>query len=188
MAINIRVYANESLNDFTKAFEEDDKLDTGSLNAAAAACAAAIFARCAKAAPECERQEYLVRNAEILRTYFLHLVDDDLKARSGYRKELKNGDPDTIEAAVHPACTINEEIINMLHQMMDLGLELKEMVPDSYRHYLKEMAEISLGIVKSCIAWLLNITSACSDETYKFVVKRENEITLSQIMELYEQY
>lgn len=188
MAINIRVYANDSLDDFTKAFAEDDKLDTGSLNAAAAAFAAALFSRCAKAAPPCERQEYLVRNAEILRTYFLHLVDDDLKARSGYRKELKNEDADKIEAAIHPACTINEEIINMLHQMMELGLELRELIPEAYRHYLKEMADISLGIIKSCIAWLLNITSKCTDETYKFVVKRENEITLSQVIELYEQY
>lgn len=188
MAINIRVYANDSLDEFSKAFQEDDKLDTGSINAAAAAFAAALFARCAKASPSSERQEYLVRNAEILRTYFLHLVDDDLKARSGYRKELKNGDADKIEAAVHPACTINEEIINMLHQMLTLGLELKEMIPESHRHYLKEMAEISLGIIRSCMLWLLNITSQCSDETYKFVVKRENEITLSQVMELYEQY
>ena len=188
MSIKIRVYSQETPEEFTKAFVTEDKLETGSLNALTAACAASLFARAAGLAPASERQEYMVRNAEILRTYFLHMVDDDVKARSGLVKERKAGDPDRIEAAMHPACAINEEIINMLHQMLELGVELREMLAEKDRHYLKEMAELSLGTVKSCMAWLLDLTASSQDETYRFVVKRENEITLAEIEALYEQY
>lgn len=188
MAINIKVYKTENLDNFTRLFGNETKLETGSLNAMTAAMAASVFQRCAKLAPESERQAYLLKNSEILRSYFIHLIDDDCKARSGYNKEIKDGDAMRIDASIHPAVTINEEVINMCNQMLELGLELKNMLDVEYHHYLKEMAELSLGAIKSSISWILNLTSKSVDETYKFVVKRENEITLENVMSLYEQY
>ena len=89
---------------------------------------------------------------------------------------------------MHPACTINEEIVSMCSQMLELGLELKEMLPEEDRHLLREMAELAFGAVKSSIAWLLNLTSQTSDETYKYVVRRENELNLETIKAYYDQY
>lgn len=187
--IEIKIHSKETLDNFTKDFVGEDKLDTGSLNAMTAACAASLFCRAACLAPQSERQEYMVRNGEILRSYFIHMVDDDVKCRRDYVRLKKNGEETLkIEAAIHPACTINEEIIAMCSQMLELGLELKEMLPEEDRHYLREMAELAFGAVKSSIAWLLNITSQTSDETYKFVVRRENELNLESVKALYEQY
>lgn len=187
--IEIKIHSKETLDDFTKDFVNEDKLDTGSLNAMTAACAAALFCRAAARAPQSERQEYMVRNGEILRSYFIHMVDDDVKCRRDYVRLKKNGEEQIkIEAAMHPACTINEEIVSMCSQMLELGLELKEMLPEEERHVLREMAELAYGAVKSSIAWLLNLTSQTSDETYKYVVRRENELNLETIKAYYDQY
>ena len=183
--IEIKVYKKFSIEDFFSEFTaEKSRLETGSLNAVTAACACSLFERAAISLGESEREQWLKRNSGILKNYMVHMVDDDVKARNGLNKERKEGTPETIEAAIHPACSINEEIINMLHQMLELNLECCSLVGAEYLHYLKESAELALGCIRSCICWLLNLTSECADETYKFVVKRENEITLADCEDL----
>lgn len=184
--IEIKIYKKLSAEDFFSDFTDaESKLDTGSLNAMTAACACSLFERAANSIEgESERVQWLKRNAGILRTYMVHMIDDDVKARAGLVKERKEGDRTRIEAAIHPACTINEEIINMLHQMLELNLEYCPMVSTENLHYLKEAAHLALGCIRSCISWLLDTVSACSDETYRFVVKRENEMTLESCEEL----
>ena len=188
MAITLKVFSNESIEAFSNDFCSDEKLETGSLNAAACALASSLFERAALMAPKSDRQEYILRNAEILRKYFIHLIDDDIKARAGYIKESNEGNIDNAEAARHPACSINEEIISMSTQMLELGLELKDLLDIKYHHYLKEMADITLGAIKSSIDWLLDFTSYSIDDTYKYVVKRENELNLEYIESLYGKY
>lgn len=183
--IEIKVYKKMCIESFFEEFCSDDsKLDTGSLNAVSAACACSLFERAVKSLPDSERAVWLKRNSAILRNYMVHMVDDDVKARAGLNKERKAGIPENIEAAIHPACTINEEIINMLHQMLELSLECCALVEEENKHYLREAAQLAIGTINSCIDWLLDLTKECSDETYKFVVRRENEITLSDCEEL----
>lgn len=188
MAIQIKIYSQESIENFAEGFASNEKLETGSINAAACALAASLLERASLFAPESEKKDYILRNAGILRNYFVHLIDDDLKARRDYMKLLPEGDDLKIEAAIHPACTINEEIISMCDQMLHLGIELKELIPVDKQHYLKEMAELAYGTVKSCISWLISFTQQSSDETYKFVVKRENELNLEAIKAEYDRY
>ena len=183
--MDIKIYKKFSIEDFVNEFNTcNSKLDTGSINAITAACSVALFKRAVLSLENGEREEWLKRNASILEKYMIHLIDDDVKARASYNKERKTGNSINIEAAIHPACTINEEIINMLHQMLELNYECCKIVEKEMLHYLKESAYIALGAINSCITWLLDITSNCSDETYRFIVKRENEITLGECEEL----
>ena len=188
MAINIKVYSKDNINDFTSCFSDEQVLETGSVNAIVAALAASLLKKSSTFAPESDKKDFIVKNSEILRSYFVHLIDDDVKCRAGYNKELKLGNEDNIEAAVHPACSINEELISMCTQMLELGLELKPLIDIKYHHYLSEMSEFAISVIKSSITWLINFTSQCKDETYKFVVKRENELNLDYAMELYGKY
>ena len=188
--VNVKIYSKMSANELTKEFTaEDGKLDTGSLNACAAALSAALFQKAVSLLPQqdSERTLWLIRNGEILRAYFVHMIDDDPKARKGYLKELAEGNEDNAEAAMHPACAINEEVINMLHQMLELLVEVKNALPEESRHYAVESAQLALGAIKSARSWLLNLTSHSLDETYRFVVRRENELTMESVMKLYEE-
>ena len=182
--IEIKVYKKMSFEDLSSEFVSSRRLETGSLNALTAACAASLFKRAVDSVGDGEREEYLKRNAEILRTYMIHLIDDDVKARAGLEKEKKTGTPERLEAAVHPACSINEEIINMMHQMLELCVESLEIVPQNKIHFIQEAAELAMGAVRSSRIWILNLVESCCDETYKYVVRRENEITLSECEEL----
>lgn len=179
--MDIKIFKKFSLEDFFSEFNTaNSKLDTGSLNAINAASSVALFERAVLSLKDGEREEWLKRNALILKNYMIHLIDDDVKARAGLLKEIKTGNSLTIEAAIHPACTINEEIINMLHQMLELAYECSSIIDKEMMHYLKESAQLAIGTIKSCIIWLINITSQCTDDTYKYIVKRENEITLEE--------
>lgn len=176
--IQITIYKKLSIEDFSQEFVSKDKLDTGSVNACVATMSASLFQRAVSNLPNDERSEFLKRNSEILRTYMIHLIDDDIKARNGYRKELLAGDKIKIEASIHTACKINEEIINMMRQMLELEIEAIEIIDSQFKHYIKESAEFAMSSIRSSIIWILNIVDFCSDETYKYVVKRENEISL----------
>ena len=184
--IEIKIYKKENIEEFTSDFLDcDSKLDTGSINAAAGALCATLFKRAADSLGDGERNDYLKRNSEILRTYFIHLIDDDVKARKGYLKEIKGGNEDNIEASRHPACTINEEVISMLYQMLELIDESLLLVDKNYIHYLKESADIAIGTIRSAVNWLVDFTSYSIDDTYRYVVKRENEITLLECEKLW---
>ena len=184
--IKIKIYKDENISEFTNDYiAEDSQLDSGSINAYCASLASTLFEKAVLTLGDDERSTWLKRNSDILRTYFIHLIDDDLKARRGYLKEVKNGNPENIEAAMHPACSINEEVINMLHQMLELILECCSLVDKNNLHYLKESADIAIGTIRSCTDWLVSFVSSSLDETYRFVVKRENEITLDECVDLW---
>ena len=147
-----------------------------------AALAVSLLERAAalsvKALPENERADYIFRNAEILRTYMVHLIDEDVKCRGPLRRALKEGDERKIEATRQPAVAIPGEIINMMNQALELSRELVPLCPKDALHYLGESAELSMAAIRSARMFIIDMSDKCSDDTYRYVIRRENEITL----------
>ncbi len=185
----IEVYKNKNAEDFTKALSApDSRLNAGSAAAYTAACAAALLARAAAvtaAGTSGERVEYIARNSETLRAYMVHLIDEDVKCRGPLAKAIKEGDPRKIEAARQPAAAIASEIVNMMGQCLGLMLELCGLCPDDALQFIGEGAELAMASVKSCMIYLVALADKCTDETYRFVTRRENEITLAGCTETY---
>ena len=185
----IEVYKNKNAEDFTKALAEpDSRLNVGSAAAYTAACAAALLSRAAAmTASETsgERVDYIVRNSETLRAYMVHLIDEDVKCRGPLAKATKAGDPRKIEAARQPAAAIASEIVNMMGQCLGLMKELCELCPAGAVQFIGEGAELALASVKSCMIYMVALADKCADETYRFVTRRENEITLAECTETY---
>ena len=97
-SIKIQIFRKMDAEDFTKALADpESRAQSGSGTAMTAAVASALLERAAKTTqaerPENERVAYIVRNSEILRSYMVNLIDEDVKARGPYRKALKDGDP-----------------------------------------------------------------------------------------------
>lgn len=182
--IVIDIFKTKNAEDFTKALSDPDgKLEVGSAAAYTAACAAALLSRAASLTARAnnnERVEYISRNAETLRAYMVHLIDEDVKSRGPLAKALKEGDARKIEAARQPAACIANEIVNMMSQCLDFMRELTELCPKEAVQYLGEGAELAMASVKSCMMYLVAMADECSDETYRFVTRRENEISLAQ--------
>lgn len=181
--IKIEIFKLKNADELTKSLTDpESRLDTGSGAAMTAALAMSLLERAAavtvKALPENERVDYIFRNAEILRTYMVHLIDEDVKSRGPLRKALKEGDERKIEATRQPAVAIPGEVINMMGQALELAKELTALCPNDVLHYLGESAELSMAAIRAARMYILDMSDKCSDDTYRYIVRRENEITL----------
>ena len=181
--IKIEIFKLKNADELTKSLADpESRLNTGSGAAMTAALAVSLLERAAalsaKALPENERADYIFRNAEILRTYMVHLIDEDVKCRGPLRRALKEGDERKIEATRQPAVAIPGEIINMMNQALELSRELVPLCPKDGLHYLGESAELSLSAIRAARLFILDMSDKCSDDTYRYVIRRENEITL----------
>jgi formiminotetrahydrofolate cyclodeaminase len=190
--IVIELFRNKNMDELTQALANpDSKLETGSGAAAVAAAAAALVCRAAaitaKSQEVDERLDYIQRNVEILRNYMVHMIDEDVKCRAPLNRAIREGDKVTIEAARQPATSICGEIINMMGKLLELAVELSPRCPKEAKHYLTEAAEIALSACRSAKAYIVDMSSYCTDETYRFVVCRENELLIQQYEELIKQ-
>lgn len=181
----IDIYKNKNPEELTKLLaEKDSRLEAGSAAAMTAASAAALFARAAAFTAEeiknDARLDYIIRNSEIIRSYMVYLIDEDVKSRYPLRKALKEGTAQEIEAARQPAVCIAGEIINMMGQCLELMHELSAICPREALHYLGEAANLAMGAIRSCRVYILNMADKCSDETYRFVTRRENELSMEK--------
>ena len=181
--IKIEIFKLKNADELTKSLSDpESRMDTGSGAAMTAALAMSLLERAAaltvKTLPENERTNYIFRNAEILRTYMVHLIDEDVKSRGPLRKALKEGDERKIEATRQPAVAIPAEVINMMGQALELSKELTALCPKNALHYLGESAELSMAAIRAARMFILDMSDKCSDDTYRYIVRRENEITL----------
>ena len=186
--IPIEQFKKKNADELTKALaDKNSRLEVGSIAAVTAAGAAALLGRAAAFAaekePDNERAAYIVRNAEIVRAYMVHLIDEDVRCRGPLLRAFKEGGEREIEASRQPAISIASEIINMMSQTLDMAKEAGTFCPKDAMQYLGECAELAMGAIRSARLYILDMSDRCSDDTYRYIVRRENELTLSQCME-----
>ena len=66
----------------------------------------------------------------------------------------------------------------MMGQALELARELCGLCPKEVLHNLGECAELAMAALSASRMFILDMSDKCSDDTYRFVVRRENEITL----------
>ena len=179
----IEIFKEKPVAELAKRISEPDgKLETGSAAAASASFASALLERAAliagRADPEDECAAYVSKNAGILRDYMAHLIDEDVRSRAPLKRALKEGGEREIEAARHPAGAICAEIVNMMCKCISLACELHPHCPKEALHYLAESAEMALGAMKAAGIYAVDMADKCSDDTYRFIIRRENELMI----------
>lgn len=188
--LKIEIFRKKLPDELTKALSEpDSRTDIGSGAALSAAAAAAYMIRAAALTAEekgnTEQLDYFCRNGEILRSYMIHLIDEDVKSRGPLRKAMKEGDPRNIDAARQPAAAIANEIINMMNQLLDLLSQLAEICSGEAKRFVAASADLAMGALRASMRYVLDMGAKNSDETYRYIVKRENEITLDACRQTY---
>lgn len=177
----IEVFKTKSFEEFSKSIaSEDCRAQSGTAAAATAALSCSLFCRAISSVSSesiNERLDYLKRNCEILRIYMVHLVDEDVKCRAPLRRALSEGDERAIEAAYHTSCEINAEIINMMNIALELIVESCDYCSSNGRHLLRQSATLALAAVDVCADEILDICRHCTEDSFIYVSKRENEIT-----------
>lgn len=187
----IEIYKEKNAAELTGALSSPDcKANGGSAAAYTAALACALLVRaaklCAAVEGENERIAYIVRNSEILRDYMVHLIDEDVKSRGPINRARKEGGEREIEASIQTATCIDAEIVNMMKPALEFAEELWAFCPVSDRHFLIESAELAMAAVRVAQSVIFSIANLSSDETYRYVTHRENEIFLSERQEIYD--
>lgn len=115
--LKIETYADKSVRAYNELIAKNDSMfGLGSAAAETAASAAALALRAVRLsgsdAPEAAHAE---KELETLRTYFLHLLDEENKAKKPLDKRLAEPDPEDseLEAAYRTACCIIDEVFYM---------------------------------------------------------------------------
>lgn len=186
----IEIWKKKDPDEITKELASpQSRLEVGSASAMTAAAAAALVERtaavCCENNASDERLTYILKNAEIIRGYMVHLIDEDVKSRGPMRQALKEGDERKIDATRQSAVCIDSEIINMMVQLMDFAGELADVCPKDKLHWLGEAAHLMMGAVESARIFIVNMADGSSDDTYRYVTRRENEITFEALRKVF---
>ena len=189
--IKIQIYRNETADNLTKKLADPgENADIGSAASASAALSASMLARAAvqirETGGENEKLDWYVRNTEILRSYMVKLIDEDVKCRGPLRRALKEGDDRTIEAARQSAVSICLEIDNMMGQCINLAGEMAVLAGEEAKAELAAAADLAYGASKAAGRYILYMSSLSPDDTYRYVMKRENQLTMQDQKEAYE--
>ena len=189
--IVIDIFKEKKAEELTKALASPDcRAGAGSAAAYTAAMACALAARvagiCEAANGEGERLSYIERNCEILRGYMVHLIDEDVKSKRPYARAVKEGGEREIEATIQTASCIDAEIVNMTKPCLEFLDELCAYCPAEEKHFIREAAELAMGACRAAQSVIFSFAAKSSDETYRYVTRRENEIFLAERTALYE--
>ena len=181
----IQIYRNKSSDELTKLLSNpSEKAGAGSAAAASAALAASMLARAAaqirQNSGEEDSLDWYVRNTEILRDYMVKLIDEDVKCHGPLRRALKEGDSRTIEAARQAAVSICLEVVNMMGQALGFAGELLTRADQESKAILVSGADMAYGASLAAGRYILYMSSLSPDDTYRYVMRRENELTMQE--------
>lgn len=182
----IEVFRKKDAEAFTAALADPEgKMEIPSAAALCGAEACALALRAARIAagekaPD-ERTDYLLRNLDKLREYLVYLIDEDVKGRSIFLRAVREGNAQKIDAARQPACAIGDEIICQMIHLIELVAELAENAGRESAGYLSAALELALSALRCATAYVTALAAGSSDETYAFVVRRENELRMAEL-------
>ena len=181
--IKITIFRNQSVDEFTKGTaEKESKTEIGSSAAAVASIAMALLARAAVEAeassPPDKQLDWFVRNTEILRSYMVRLIDEDVKCRGPLKKALCDQNDRKIEAARQVAVSICVEIVNMMGKALEIAEGLFPYTDSDSAAHVIESADLAFSSSLAAGRYILTMSAKSNDETYRYVMKRENELMM----------
>ena len=192
--LKIEILKNDTVDTLTsKISTPEARPEAGSAAAASASFASALLERAAKeiarnveSGEQSEKLDWFVRNAEILRDYMVRLIDEDVKCRGPLRRALKEGDDRRIEAARQTATSICLEIVNMMGKALEMADELLAFADRNAKFHLVECADLAYGASLAAGRYILYLSGMSCDDTYRYVMCRENELTMTAQKEIYD--
>ena len=116
----------------------------------------------------------------------VNLIDEDVKSKRPFSRALKEGGAREIEATIQTASCIDAEIVKMMKPCLEFLEELCPLCPAADRHFIREAAELAMSATRVAQSVIFTYAAMSTDDTYRFVTRRENEIFLAERTALYE--
>lgn len=180
--LKIETYADKPLKTFSL-MQADEKNVCG-LGSAAAACSASAAALALRALrlttsddAEIQRAE---RDMETLRSYFVHLTDEENKAKKPLEKLLRQENPDDseLEAAYRTACCVIDEVFYMSVRIAETLSPVAELIGAKGAPFASaalHLAECSMDVVRVQKA---AYSTKMNEPVFARTTRREPEIAI----------
>ena len=78
------------------------------------------------------------------------------------------------------------EIVNMMGQFLEVAEEMVSLADDEAKALVAAGADMAYGASLAAGRDILLMSSLSPDETYRYIIKRENELTMQPQRETYE--
>ena len=180
-------FSDKNAKLFTEALADpESKLGLGSTAAYSAAVAAALMLRAVRCcAPDDPALKKAEADIDKLRTYFVHLIDEENKAKLPLEKRVGKADvpENELEAAYRTACIIDDEI---LYSTITL-IEVFAAVSDKLCSCMAAQCSAALFYAKTAMEsvrlQLAVYASKMKDEVTAHTTRREPEIAIAGVEE-----
>lgn len=182
--LKFETYTDKKLKVFNEMIADpDNRFGIGSLAAESAANFAALCLRAInKTASEDEFVLSVAKDIEVMRNYFIHLIDEENKAKAPLEKRLANNGPDEeIEGGVRTACAIVDEVLYAVIKVVDM----LDSVSDKLCPCTASIAAASLLYARASMDTarleLAMYSTMMNEEVYARTTRREPEIAIEGI-------
>lgn len=182
--LKFETYTDKKLTAFNQMIADaDNKFGIGSLAAEAAAnCAALALRAVNKTASEDKQLAAAAKDLETMRGYFVHLIDEENKAKAPLEKRLQNNGPDEeVEGGVRTACAIVDEVLYAVIKVV----EVLDSVSDKLCPCTAHIAATSLLFARTAMDTvrleLAMYSTMMNEEVYARTTRREPEIAIEGI-------
>lgn len=182
-------YSDKTLKNYSLMMADaSDIFGLGSAAAGSSMCAAALALRAVRlSASEDADMLHAEKDLDKLRDYFVHLIDEENKAKKPLEKKLKKGEQDDaeLEAAYRTACCIIDEVFYMSVRVV----ETLEPVADKISPEAAHFASAAIHFVK-CSMDTVRIQKAVystkmNEPVFAHTTLREPEIAIENNAELF---
>ncbi len=185
--IKIDCFADKTVKHYTEAIADPAaKLGLGNVAASTAAESAALALRAVrKTASEDAAMQKAEADLEKLRAYFVHLLDEESKARLPLEKRLREKAPENeIEAGYRTACMILDEILYTAISLVELINSIADKVCPCTAHLCSAAVFSAKNAMELARLQLADYSTKMIEEVYARTTRREPEIAIEGISKL----
>lgn len=187
--LKVETYADKSVKAYTELIAKtDDTFGLGSAAAEAGASAAALALRAVKlSGSESEKAAHAEKELETLRTYFLHMMDEENKAKKPLEKRVGADEVpgEELEAAYRTACCIIDEVFYMsIRTVENLNSVADEIVP-SAAHFASAAIHFAKCAMDTVRIQKAVYSTKMNEPVFARTTRREPEIAIENNAELF---
>lgn len=186
--LKIETYADKSVKVYNELIAKPDSLfDLGSAAAETAASAAAMALKAVRlSASGTPEAAHAGKELETLRTYFLHLLDEENKARKPLDKRLAaNSDDNELEAAYRTACCIIDEVFYMSIRTVETLNAVADEICPCAAHFASAAVHFARCAMDTVRIQKAVYSTKMNEEVFARTTRREPEIAIESSSELF---
>ena len=177
-------YADKTFKVFSGMIADPENVfGLGSMAAENAANAAAMALRAVKkTASEDADMVKAEKDLETMRTYFVHLMDEENKAKAPLEKRMKNNAADDeIEAGVRTACAIVDEVIYSTINVVEILNSVSDKICPCVAHFAAAACFAARNAIETARIQLAWRSTQMLEAVYARTTRREPEIALEGV-------